>query len=232
MPTCRDCKWRKDKECTAPLRVALGKNGRQPTPVRHCIGAIIDSMVEQASGKLVEIGPGNAQMFKALIDRKRRDGTDVQWYGVDPKFIHARDGFYPGSAAHIPFDDNYFDMACSICSIEHWQGYGESVADGIAEIRRVLKPGGIIWLVIPIHYHGEEIFVRGYMRGIKRPFKTGWKDVRFEPWRKDYEPLEPFRPWKTARGRRRSRVITRMVMESSRQKIPSSWMLEVTAAKD
>jgi SAM-dependent methyltransferase len=81
-------------------------------------------------------------------------------------------------------------------TFEHW---GEPLPDGspapgyrecLAEIWRVLKPGGRIFLDAPIHLHGHEMFVAGDVARILALFDSAsWSDVVVERWREDHSPL-------------------------------------------
>lgn len=53
-----------------------------------------------------------------------------------------------GDAYRLPFDDNLFDVVISDQVFEHVQNYPEA----IAEIRRVLKPGGVFLHIFPSRY--------------------------------------------------------------------------------
>lgn len=48
---------------------------------------------------------------------------------------------------NMPFSDDYFDVVCSFNSLDHV----EDVEQTVREIKRVLKPGGIILLIVDIH---------------------------------------------------------------------------------
>lgn len=90
----------------------------------------------------------------------------------------------------IPFDDDMFDYVISDQVFEHVQNYPQA----IAEIKRVIKPGGSSLHVIPSRYHPIEghVFVplatifrgRSYLAfwaflGIRNSFQRGmsWKEV-------------------------------------------------------
>jgi len=49
--------------------------------------------------------------------------------------------FMPASANEIPFEDDYFDVVVSWGSLEHIVG---GYAQALSEIRRVLRPGGLL----------------------------------------------------------------------------------------
>ncbi len=51
-------------------------------------------------------------------------------------------------ARSLPYSDNFFDRAYAISVLEHIEGDGDSKA--MQEIARVLKPGGVLCLTLPI----------------------------------------------------------------------------------
>lgn len=70
-----------------------------------------------------------------------------------------------GSNRSLPFPDGYFDLLLSINTL-HYEGNGENIEAAFAEFRRVLKPGGGLYLstVGPEH----EIYRRAEMLGDHR----------------------------------------------------------------
>ena len=50
---------------------------------------------------------------------------------------------YPSGAESLPLADDSIDVAIAVCTLHHW---GDMVA-GLAEVRRVLKPGGRLVVV-------------------------------------------------------------------------------------
>lgn len=98
----------------------------------------------------VGTGPGH---FPIIIGRIY---NNLEIYGIDPadnmiseamrnlkksglKNIH----FLKGDSARIDFPSEYFDVVTSNFSIKHW----ENQKEGLKEIFRVLKKGGIVWIV-------------------------------------------------------------------------------------
>lgn len=73
---------------------------------------------------------------------------------ADPDFLNNPDRFapfpyhedhllpMPANALALPFASNTFDVVYSLSSIEHFGGHG-GAAQGVREMARVLKPGGI-----------------------------------------------------------------------------------------
>ena len=75
--------------------------------------------------------------------------------------VTSRVGWVPADAAALPFRDNYADVIISRGSFQFWP----DLAAGIAEIRRVLKPGGKILLIVPNYLSLKEIFFEDYKHG-------------------------------------------------------------------
>ena len=125
-----------------------------------------------------------------------------------------------GSVAKLPFENNFFDYVLGNQTLEHWYEFNVSFSKGLREIYRVLKPGGTISMNVPIHLHGHPVFVKGDIIGILELFNPNlWQNVRYEPWRQSYEPLEPFRGW------RLSDISDKELIRS--QEMPSSWIMQI-----
>jgi hypothetical protein len=68
-------------------------------------------------------------------------------------------------------------------------------ADCMAEVRRVMKPDGRVYLDSPQHFHGHEMFIMGDVARIRAVFdNAGWQDIVVERWRREYAPLEKYPP--------------------------------------
>ncbi len=170
------------------------------TPLRKCVVSSIEAHLSNCAGKQVlEIGFGRFMLARNLI--RRSGGT---WTGVEPKIdrsIKPRigGGSY-GTASDIPFEDDTFDLAFGIQSIEHWGqkargGTPSDYEDCLREIHRVLKPGGSVYFDAPVYFHGHEMFIMGDLPRIRQQFSPDlWDDVTIEKWREDYVPLEPYPP--------------------------------------
>lgn len=122
------------------------------------ISGIIQDMGHQyisqftKTGKILEIGFGRgrqAQFFKGNPDNYYP--LEINEKYVDPanwsKFKNAK----IGSATEIPYAENTFDKVVSIYNLEHI----EDIHTAIAEVKRVLKPGGEFIVALP----AEDSFV-------------------------------------------------------------------------
>jgi SAM-dependent methyltransferase len=120
--------------------------GRFFTQVAHDVA----ELTPQAS--VLEIGPGPGRLAVKLAEL----APGVQITGVDiaPEMVERasvlaassgvadRVGFRVGDVAALPFPDASFDLVMSTLSAHHWP----DPATGLAEIHRVLRPGGVAWI--------------------------------------------------------------------------------------
>ncbi len=122
------------------------------------------------TGKVVEIGPGTGPNFKYF-------NPSVKWTGIEPnphmrKYLEAeaeRVGvdaeLLEGSAMRLPFEDASVDCVVGtlvLCSVP-------CPATVLAEVRRVLKPGGRYLFVEHV-----EARAGSWHRFIQRAFKPLW----------------------------------------------------------
>jgi SAM-dependent methyltransferase len=96
------------------------------------------------------------------------------------------------SVEDIPFPNEYFDFVIANQSMEHWEENNVPIQQGLNEIFRVLKTGGVALINVPIHFHGGYRFVRGDVDGIRQLFTPYSNEIRLEKWRNPSDPLPPF----------------------------------------
>ncbi len=106
----------------------------------------------QPGGRVLEVGPGPGH----LAVRLARLAPNLRIVGLDVSPDMARRArrrainkrvadqvrMQVGDVAALPFPDGTFDLAVSTFSLHHW----EDAAVGLAEIHRVLRPGGTLLL--------------------------------------------------------------------------------------
>jgi SAM-dependent methyltransferase len=174
------------KECGVPFG----------SPLRKCVVAATEAHLRATGGlRVLELGYARRSYGKRIVEL-----AGGQWTGVEPLVERGRtprlgSGGY-GHAGEIPFPDATFDVVFGNQSFEHWE---EPLPDGtrppsyaacLAEIRRVLRPGGRLYLDAPIHLHGHEMFVAGDVARIVALFEPAlWAGVVAERWRYDHAPL-------------------------------------------
>lgn len=209
------------------------------SPLRKCVTAAQEAHLHSLAGKaLLEIGFGRHSLPRTLVTRA--GGT---WTGIDPfapRETHGRlgTGGY-GHVADIPFPDATFDLVAGIQTLEHWAeplpgvDVAAGYAAGLAEVFRVLKPGGSIYFDAPIHLHGHEMFVAGDVERIRGLFDPAqWRDLAMEQWREDYAPLERYPP-PEADSRHWRESVTSYARAQLEQVVAegSVWLLTVRATK-
>ncbi|MGH3522431.1 MAG: class I SAM-dependent methyltransferase [Mycobacterium sp.] len=103
---------------------------------------------ESVTGPILDVGCGGGQFLAALA----RSRPEASLHGADYSAaqVHRAEARLSqfGGRVHIrhapaeklPFEDNTFAAVVSIGSIKHWQ----SQTDGLAEMVRVLRPGGLL----------------------------------------------------------------------------------------
>ena len=76
-------------------------------------------------------------------------------------------------------------------TIEHWK----KPSKALRQIHRVLRPGGIVSLTAPVHFHGHKNFISGNFDVIQKTImKNGFKIERFETWRRKHSDLSVYQP--------------------------------------
>jgi len=95
------------------------------------------------------LGVVGLDLDPAMVERARANAGRTAT-GDEPTFV-------VGDVAALPFEDAAFDVVVSTLSMHHWDDPGA----GLAEIARVLKPGGraLIWDLgprAPLHRHAPD----------------------------------------------------------------------------
>lgn len=118
---------------------------------------VLSRLVEAQRGKALEVGcTDSGNIVPAVL-------TSLGWavYGIDNrefKFQHPNFHFTQGDIRKAPFPDDFFDCVYAVSTIEHIgleRRYGVTEADpegdikAVAEIARVLVPGGAFLLTVP-----------------------------------------------------------------------------------
>jgi SAM-dependent methyltransferase len=207
------------------------------SPLRKCVVASMEAHLANTRGlRVLEIGYARRSYGKRIVEL-----AGGSWTGIEPlvrRPARLGAGGY-GHAGRIPFPDAAFDLVFGNQSFEHWEEplpSGErppSYAECLAEIWRVLRPGGTLYLDAPIHLHGHEMFVAGDIPRIVALFSDElWRDVVVERWRYEHAPL-PRYPTPEADIRYVQSTIRSYdpAYIADLQKNGSVWLLVVTATK-
>lgn len=108
---------------------------------------VIEAIIPRAA-TVLEAGAGSGRWIKALTDRGyATTGIELNRADVDRFRVAWPDLPYDyGSVEHLPYADGQFDALLSLGVIEHLF-HGPERA--MAEMRRVLKPSGVMLLTVP-----------------------------------------------------------------------------------
>ena len=158
---------------------------RAPAVARHHLGTL---PVHRAMIRVVEcLLVGSAPLPRPLLDvgcgdghfaaaclAPAADGTAAD-AGIDPSGRSAAEaaasGIYRqvlvGSAAQLPFPDRSFAAVVSNCELEHIPPLDAA----LAEIARVLRPGGALVITVPSERFADSLFFPGLLRrgGLRAP---------------------------------------------------------------
>lgn len=126
---------------------------------------LLADLVPLNGQRIIELGCGNARLARALL--QRHAGSQLVGLEVDA-VQHAKNIanpqerllFMAGSAEAIPFPDTSFDGAMMLKSLHHVPLDGMDQA--LAEVARVLKPGGWFYVSEPIFGGALNEIVRLY----------------------------------------------------------------------
>jgi SAM-dependent methyltransferase len=108
-------------------------------------------IVPEAKGRTVlEVGCSDGLVCDifALLEAARAHGIDIM-ESVGCGFPHERISYYVMNGANLAFPDNYFDLVFSIATLEHVR----EPYVCMAEMVRVIKPGGFGYLQVGPLYH-------------------------------------------------------------------------------
>lgn len=195
------------------------------SPVRKCVIAINRKLLAELNAtrapiRVLEIGCGAWSPIK--------DGASglVEWHGIDvQREIRGRPTVATAIASveQMPYPDEYFDLVYGNQSAEHWFEYGVTFARALAEISRVLKTGAPLHLNLPIHLHGNKVFLRGEIgEFLGQLDPAAWEIECVEEWRRHPSPLPAYAPW-------RSSVIMSSALWPRQPE--TAWILNVKARK-
>lgn len=149
--------------------------------------AVFDSMLPLQGARLLELGCGKAEKTRSIANGGKV--ASIMALEVD-QIQHAKNlqisdlpnvTFSLGGAEAIPAPDNNFDIVIMFKSLHHVPL--EVMDQALAEIRRVLKPGGVAYLSEPVYagdfnellrmFHDEKIVREAAFAAIGRAVASG-----------------------------------------------------------
>jgi ubiquinone/menaquinone biosynthesis C-methylase UbiE len=135
--------------------------------------------------RVLDVGTGRVPLAIArALEGVRVDGLDISAEMVayarraaEEAGLGERVRFTEGDVADLPYEDASFDLIISTMSQHHWA----DAAGGLRELRRVLRPGGRIWIYdLRFALRGAETAARAAFPSVtptREPLRTGWLPI-------------------------------------------------------
>jgi SAM-dependent methyltransferase len=116
------------------------------------------------------------------------EGIDAQetYYGI-PSIANRIENL-----ADLSYPDESFDFVIGNQTMEHWAEFGCPTEWGLYQCFRAAKPGGAVFLNVPMNFHGSFPFLLGREDKIKDLFRPFTESLVLEAWGRDPSPLAPF----------------------------------------
>ena len=184
--------------------------------IRKCsYGVIVSRYLNFKNKKILEIGP---RYIRSLL-RKQLNLNNCEYYSLqaserelkrsntvkNPPLPITKPINVFGYISKIDeiFQPNFFDVILSSQTFEHWRE--EDVCEkegknayniGLSNCHKLLKPGGLIIQDAPIYHHGDDLFFKRDLDGIRKLFdSTMWADVKLSEWGKKFAIEKKINKW-------------------------------------
>ena len=97
--------------------------------------------------RILDVGCGTGTMLSYLASYGRAQGVDIDEEAIGYCRDRGLTDVRLGSAETLPFEDGSFDLVTVLDVVEHL----DDDAAALREIRRVLRPGGMVLMTVPAH---------------------------------------------------------------------------------
>ena len=97
--------------------------------------------------RILDVGCGTGTMLTYLGTLGKAEGVDIDAEAVGYCRERGLENVRIGEAAELPFEDGSFDLVTALDVVEHL----DDDAAAFREMRRVLRPGGLLLVTVPAH---------------------------------------------------------------------------------
>lgn len=180
MPACYECELLVAGRCTAAFSAERAHDRKvPPPPLGNCEIPIVDGYLGKIHAGMVvlEIGCGS---WSAVRDHCQRVGARYEAIDILTGGESVATRFE--NLASLSFEDDAFDVVIATQSMEHWAEYGCSLRWGLYQLFRVCRPGGVVLLNFPMHFHGTSTFMLGKTARLHALFSPFSRSVVWEAW--------------------------------------------------
>ncbi|MFQ5667284.1 MAG: methyltransferase domain-containing protein [Candidatus Binatia bacterium] len=142
-------------------------------------------------GRVLEAGCGTGRWVVWL----QRHGYRVSGMDLSEEALRRLRQQVPGAPVAqsdlfaIPAADAVFDAVLSLGVVEHWE---DGPQHALRELRRVLKPGGLLFLSVPFNNLFRRLLFNHALRIIERLFRRRGRAVQFAEYRFDRREVAAF----------------------------------------
>jgi SAM-dependent methyltransferase len=122
---------------------------------------IVTSYITKSKGCVLDIGVGYGDVEEILAKNK-----DLKLFGIDISQVsikylqdNYKGTFKLAGIFKIPFKSGFFDFALILDVLEHIPSI--KIFEAYTEVKRVIKPGGLLIISVPVNEHLKELLIKG-----------------------------------------------------------------------
>jgi ubiquinone/menaquinone biosynthesis C-methylase UbiE len=160
-----------------------------------CDRIALEALLPRSGERLIEVGAGFGRLvgeYAAFREVELLDSSEVHVAAAREQLADDRIHVTLGDALALPYPDGHFDAAVCVRVLHHFADPGPL----IAEIGRVVRPGGVLILEFANKRNLKAIARRAFGRQNWSPFEPG--AVSYKPFHFDHAPASVRRSLRAA----------------------------------